>query len=387
MIYKRGSIYWTKFQHQGRVIYKSTGQTSQTKARQVEAKLRSELAMGNFGILSKKAVPTLSDFLRRDFIPYVESKHIAKPGTLEYYRDGANMVLKCEWACERLDQINDQQAQQFAAKFAHLSPSRINCGLRSLRRALNLAYEWGKLDRPARITLAKGERQRDRVLTDVEWQQYITECLQPWRDVATLIRGEGMCPGECFELRWEHVLLNGTGGLIQIAQGKTKARRRMLPMVPTVYEALLSRWGAAGRPTQGWVFPSNSREGHFNKDAAKDQHARALKLSSVRPFEPYCLRHTALTELGQKCDAFTLMRIAGHSSITMTMRYVHPQRDAIALAFAQTQLPRLPSVQHGNVGGVVTKVVTVDVGASAEELQVIGAKGGTRTPTVLPARS
>ena len=67
------------------------------------------------------------------------------------------------------------------------------------------------------------------------------------------------------------------------------------------------------------------------------------------------------------------------------MRYVHPQRDAIEPAFAQ--LRGLPSVQDRNVGGVVTKVVTVDVGASAETLQVVGAKGGTRTPTVLPARS
>jgi len=72
----------------------------------------------------------------------------------------------------------------------------------------------------------------------------------------------------------------------------------MLPMVPTVDEALLSRWEAAGRPTECWVFPSNSREGHFNKDAAKEQHARALNLSGVRPFEPYCLKHTALTEFG-----------------------------------------------------------------------------------------
>ena len=105
--------------------------------------------------------------------PIVEAKHAAKPGTVEYYRDGANMVLKCDWATEKLDQISDQHAQQFAAKFAHLSASRINCGFRSLRRALNLAYEWGKLERPAKITLAKGERQRDRVLTDTEWNQYI----------------------------------------------------------------------------------------------------------------------------------------------------------------------------------------------------------------------
>jgi hypothetical protein len=33
------------------------------------------------------------------------------------------------------------------------------------------------------------------------------------------------------------------------------------------------------------------------------------------------------------CDTFTLARIAGHSSITITQRYCHPQADAIERAF------------------------------------------------------
>jgi len=255
------------------------------------------------------------------------------------------MVLKCEWSTQPLDQISDQHAQQFAARYAALSPSRINCGLRSLRRALNLALEWGKLERPAKITLAKGERQRDRVLTDVEWQQYIIECPQPWRDVATIIRGTGMRPGEVFTLRWENVYLNGGSGLIRISDGKTKAARRMLPMLPSVYQTVKSRHFETGQPEAGWVFPSSSREGHFNKDTAKDQHATALRRANTNAaktntrelvsFQPYILRHTALTQLAQAgCDAFTLARIAGHSSITITQRYIHPQADAIERAFA-----------------------------------------------------
>ncbi|MGB9084488.1 MAG: tyrosine-type recombinase/integrase, partial [Terriglobales bacterium] len=42
----------------------------------------------------------------------------------------------------------------------------------------------------------------------------------------------------------------------------------------------------------------------------------------------------ALTQLAEAgCDVFTLARIAGHSSITITQRYVHPQADAIERAF------------------------------------------------------
>ncbi|HYA95476.1 MAG TPA: hypothetical protein VEC95_04315 [Terriglobales bacterium] len=35
------------------------------------------------------------------------------------------------------------------------------------------------------------------------------------------------------------------------------------------------------------------------------------------------------------CDPFTLARIAGHSSITITQRYCHPQADAVEAAFSK----------------------------------------------------
>jgi hypothetical protein len=46
-------------------------------------------------------------------------------------------------------------------------------------------------------------------------------------------------------------MLNGEGGLIQIAEGKTKARKRLLPTVPEVYQALKARHQGQGRPSEG----------------------------------------------------------------------------------------------------------------------------------------
>ena len=404
MIYKRGKkgTYWYRFMWRGELIRESTHQTNDKVARNQESAHRTRLSNGEVGIREKRPVMALSEFLKKEFIPYVESKHASKEGTLEYYRDGANMVLKCDWANEKLNEISDQHAQRFAAKFAKLSASRINCGLRSLRRALNLAYEWGKLERSVKIGLAQGERQRDRVLTDAEWQEYIVECPQPWRDAAIIIRGTGMRPGEVFSLRWENIYINGAGGLIQVTGGKTKAARRMLPMLPVVYGALKARHEAAGKPESGWVFPSTSREGHFNKDTAKDQHAKAIERANAEaqkrgtkklvPFQPYILRHTALTQLAQAgCDAFTLARIAGHSSITITQRYIHPQADAIERAFAPlAAAPMIVTTREESereIHQMGTNLGTSENIENSEALQVIGAKGGTRTPTVLPARS
>lgn len=103
----------------------------------------------------------------------------------------------------RITEITGKHATQFAARNASLAASTINCGLRTLRRALNLAYEWGKLYKPVRVPLAKGERQRNRILTDVEIKLYLENCRQPWKDAATLILGTGMRPGEVYGLRWE----------------------------------------------------------------------------------------------------------------------------------------------------------------------------------------
>ena len=352
-IYKRGKVYWYKFMWNGELIRESTKQGNDKKARNMESAHRTALANGLVGIREKKPAPSLADFLRIDFLPFVETKHALKPGTAEYYTDGAKMIRKCDWASLPLDKISDQHAQHLAAKFSKLSASRVNCGLRTLRRALNLAFEWGKLEKPVKIKLAQGERQRDRVLTPEEWERYIAHCPQPWRDVAMLVRGTGMRPGEAFALRWENIHLNDTGGIVQVTDGKTKAARRLLPMVPAVYAVLKAGWEKAGKPEAGWLFPTGSREGHLNKDTAKDQHRKAIEQANakatadgakeIQPFQPYILRHTALTQLAHSgCDVFTLARIAGHSSITITQRYVHPQADAIERAFLQVERAALP---------------------------------------------
>jgi integrase len=360
-IFKRGRIYWYHFVFNGAHIQKSTKQGNPRVARQMEAAHRTALAKGEAGFRERRVV-SLSDFLKHDFIPFVESKFkAAKPRSSRYYQYGAKTLQESDFAALNLAEITDQHAGHYAAKRAFLSPSTVNCGLRTLRRALSLAYQWGKLDRMPKITLAKGERQRERVLTEDEADRYLAACPQPWKDAATIMLGTGMRPSEVFSLRWEHILLNGTGGFLQIWEGKSQAARRLLPLVPAVHAALKARYQAQASPTEGWVFPAATESGHLEGGSAKNQHAAALETvndqgkknnrQELKPFPPYCLRHTALTNLAAAgCDAFTLARIAGHSSFTITQRYCHPQTDAIERAFSKLteaagQTPQLAS--HG----------------------------------------
>jgi len=117
-----------------------------------------------------------------------------------------------------------------------------------------------------------------------------------------------------------------------------------------------ARHEAQGCPAEGWVFPTGARQGHLEQGTGKTQHsvasakanAETIKANSKREvagdkplplpligFEPYVMRHTALTRMAPLCDAFTLARIAGHGSITITQRYCHSQADAVEAAFSK----------------------------------------------------
>ena len=104
-------------------------------------------------------------------------------------------------------------------------------------------------------------------------------------------------------------------------------------MTQRVRELLSFRVEAMGNPQEGWMFPADTKSGHI--EPLKSQHAKALKLSKVKPFVLYSLRHTMLTRLGQSgADPFTIQKIAGHSSITISTRYVHPTPEMVEKAFA-----------------------------------------------------
>jgi len=340
-IYKRGGVWWYKFMFNGQLVRHSTKQGNNKVAGNMEAAHRTRLANGEVGIREKKPAPLLKDFLTKDFLTFATTKHAAKPLTLRYYKQGCDMLTKSSLAGLKPDEITDQHAQAFAAKNASMSASGINRGLRTLRRACNLAYTWGKIEKPVKVTLAKGEVQRDRVLTEDESDRYLKACPHPWKDCATIILDEGFRPGEVFALRWPHVLLNEDGtGLIQIVAGKSKAARRVLPMTPRVHALLLARYKAAGKPEDGWIFPASNPDDHINDGLTKGQHRKALDDSKVADFVPYVLRHTALTRLGEMAggNVFALASIAGHSSITVTQRYIHPQADQINRIFTSQLL-------------------------------------------------
>ena len=150
-------------------------------------------------------IRALSEFLKESFLPFAQTRFKEFPKTEVYYRQGVARLASSQLAGLKLDELTNQHAAQFEAQHGRYSASTINQALRTLRRAMRLAEEWGALVRAPKIALAKRERQRERIVTEEEFNLYIMACRQPWRDAALNVR---------ILILWERPsLLSGTPAL------------------------------------------------------------------------------------------------------------------------------------------------------------------------------
>jgi integrase len=354
-IYKRGSIYWYKFTFNGEAIRESTRQKNQHTARQMEAAHRASLAKGEVGIRDKKPVPTLREFIDKRFEPWAKAQfEQASPKTwFGWYRPNLKVISAYKALSDKpITEITSEHACDFAAHrqlpepkgdtaAKPLAVSSVNCSLRVLRRVLRMAVEWGVMPNAPRLRLLRGEKHRERVISQADEARYLAAAPEPLASAATVLCDTGMRPEECYRLRWEAITwANGRHGTLMVTHGKTAAARRVLPMSPRVRAVLENRWESAGKPQEGFVFTAPTRSGHIEPSSLKKQHARTFALVNaeakknkqpeVTPWVLYSFRHTFLTRLGESgCDTWTLARIAGHSTIAMSSRYVHPSAERV----------------------------------------------------------
>jgi integrase len=340
-VYKRGKIYWYKFMWNGDMFRESTRQTNQNIARDMESAHRTSLAKGEVGIREKKTVPTLKSFCTDRVEPWAKSIfEQTAPKTWLWYRFGVNsMKNSATLGNLKVSEIGPELIAEFASERQRdgLQTSSINSCLRALRRVLRLAVEWGVLESSPKVKFLSGEHRRERVVGASEEALYLAAASPLLHDVSIVLFDTGMRPEECHSLRWENVNWEGgRNGALLVAKGKTKAARRILPLSPRVRMVLENRWKIAGKPIEGWVWPAETKDEHINHDSLKLQHRKALKTAKLRPFEVYAIRHTFLTRLGESgCDVWTLARVAGHSNISISQRYVHPSEDAVLNALSR----------------------------------------------------
>lgn len=274
--------------------------------------------------------------------PHHEARCAQKPGTIRFYANRLARLLDNErLASAALDRIDEAVIEEYIqSRRPKVSITSVNRELATLRRLLRLAHEWKLIDRVPRIRLLPGEHTREFVVTAKEEKIYLAASPQPLHDVAVLMLDTGLRVGEALNLKWEDIRFDATRGAkfgyLHVREGKSKNAKRNVPLTSRVHEMLSAR---AKESRSIWVFPGDDLASPILVTSLDHLHSKVRKtLNFSNQFVLYSLRHAMLTRLGEAgVEAFTIMRIAGHSSVTVSQRYVHPTPEAVERAFHRLQ--------------------------------------------------
>lgn len=339
MIYKRGKVYWFNFVFKGEHVQKSTKQGNANKARDMEAKERARRVDGEAGIRDREIVPSLAGFKER-FLDEIRVRRADHPETIDFYESKyAGLLRFAPLSQARLNHIDEKLVAQFTAKMVRdgYERSTINRHLATLKRALRLAWRWKIINGVPAIEMLSGENQRDFILSRDQEADYLEACPEFLRNWSHFALETGMRRKELQSMKWQDIYFDPVGkarrGYIHVRGTKSKNSKRNLSLTATAREILLRQRQISECEYVFVMDTDHTRPASIS--AVNHAHERVREILGLpSEFVPHSFRHTFGTRLGEAgIDAFTIMRIMGHSSVTVSQRYVHPTPETMETAF------------------------------------------------------
>jgi integrase len=230
----------------------------------------------------------------------------------------------------------------------------VNRYLATLRKALRYAHRKLKLIKtvPEIEQYSKdegAERETDYVFSERSLSRLDRQRARTLPSASILARRSGICRGEMLHLMKDCVCLYSKPiagrlfGSLVIKRGlKRRARKRTLEIDSEMKE-LLEALLATSKCDYAFSHPRSPEE-PLGPWVLETQMGELRATIQTHPDAGlHGLRHTFLTEAGGCTDPFTLQYVARHDSIKTTMRYVHPQVNAVQDLFLK--LAGLPGKQ------------------------------------------
>src|SRR5262249_21467086 len=127
---------------------------------------------------------------------------------------------------------------------------------------------------------------------------------------------------------------------LRVKGGKSKNAKRAIPLKSPEVKAMLEMRIAAD--DSKWLFPGKDGNA-FLATSLDHLHSKLrAKLSLSDEFVIHSMRHTFLTRLGEsgQVSNFDLMKIAGHYSITVSEKYIHPTTEGMERPMERFELSR-----------------------------------------------
>lgn len=289
------------------------------------------------------------------FLAWSEQQHKPKTHALHEWncktltRFFGGMYLD-EITTEMVEDFKSARKQEFRknAKDGRLvSGITVNRALETLKAMYYQAERFGYVVKNPAVGVAMFRDPLDamRVITFEEQAAYLSNASQPLADIARVMLDTGMRPEEVFRIRVENI--DFAQKAIFNPFGKTKAARRTIPMTDDLACLLKGRIREleAKEKRTSFVFPSPY---DYQKPigSVKKAHRQAAADAGIKGrLRLYDLRHTFATRaVAAGADLPTLSALLGHTTIQMTMRYVHPAAEQKRMAMEKFERYRAEGV-------------------------------------------
>ena len=192
-----------------------------------------------------------------------------------------------------------------------------------MKTMFNLAIDWNYAkENPIKKIkfFSEKENLKERILLEEEELRLMETCTAHLKPILIVALNTGMSLGEILSLKWSQ--FDFDKNLIRVE--KTKSGNVRYINMNTILKEELSKIRADGQKIE-FVFTNLKTGSPFS--TVKTGFKAACKRANIKDLRFHDLRHTFASRLVERgIDLITIKDLLGHSSVTITERYTHPNQ-------------------------------------------------------------
>lgn len=296
------------------------GEMTKAVAREVEQELKRKVKLGQWDMIQAE-IPIFNDFIPV-FISYLRD---IKQNRAWKQAEDCVKNFAVLYGNKRISEIKSADIEDYKRIKTQegKKPATIDKTLSFVRHLFNYAKRCDKFyaNNPVSIAgLLPINNEKTRILTLEEEDLLLANAGEPLKSMIQIAIYSGLRLNSIRTLKWMCIDFNSNTITIEASYSKNK-KTHVIPMNTTARKVLLEAKLRCGNSE--YVFPSAIG---LAVTTLCNKFVRLCTKLGVQGFSFHGLRHTygtRLAEMGN--DISTISKALGHSSVNMSMRYVHPK--------------------------------------------------------------